>query len=592
MSLGLSSLSIGGERPDPFPTLEPGIVSLDVEHKGLGREARPVGIALSDARASHYFAFAHPEGLQYSPDATRAYLSDVLSCRDVAFRAAKNDIEVLRRWGLDLEALGVIPHEIAHCAALLDDSRRIFTLERLAQDRLGQGKIKPLFAGRQVPPSEIPDLPSHVAAPYARRDSRLTYDLWQAYQGDIAEQKLERVLKLEDDLLYCTLSMERAMVKLDVPKLQRWIGEVREAYAARILEIYRRTGIRVNPNSSKDLVRLFKYLGQSFGHTLKNNPTFTDEFLNKHLDVAEIKLVSEARDLDSLLTKYLEKYLHALLPGDMLPYQLHQLRADEFGTITGRYASSKVNTQQVFKPTKQIVVSPITKPWIIRELFIPGSEIGWLLRFTVHDEVNGDLNGKWFHADASQIEYRLFAHFSNVPPPHSTRIIDAYKSDPNMSYHKFVHKDLLKECMIYDHAKNFNFMKLYGGGVDKAAWMLGTDDLGYVQDLLDQYDAAIPEAGQLLRYCSKLAERRGYVRTILGRRRRYSAGDRFYSALNSVLQGSAADLMKLKLLRLYEERKNLNSLNRLGECFMEQEFKLRVPIAWECSTGANWKETL
>lgn len=577
---------------DRFPVLEPGeFIALDTEHRGLGPGSPVVGVSLATAGAEWYLPCGHPEGRQYQPEQIRDFLNDNLAGREVFLRAAKNDIERLREFGVDLEAIGVIPHEIQHAAALLDDSRRKFDLDTLALDRLGKNKVIPLLSGRVIPRAEIPDVPAHTAAPYAKGDARLTYDLATVYDGDIAEQDLRRVVDLEDSLIYCVLAMERAKVKIDVPKLERWINEVREAHSARVLEIYRRTGLRINPDSAHDMAKLFKYLNIGYSRGRNGIPLFPEVYLKQYDEVKEVQCCIDCRDLSSLLSKYLVKYLNALTPDGYLPYQLHQLRADDYGTITGRFASSKVNIQQVYKPSKQKVQSPVTAPWLVRELFIAGGHEDFLMRFTVHDEVNGDLMGRWFHADASQIEYRLFAHFSSIPRPYSKRLIEAYAKDPNISFHKYVHKELLKECMIYDHAKNFNFMKLYGGGVDKAAAMLGTDDIDYVQTLMDQYDAKVPEAKRLLYYVSELAEKRGYVRTILGRRRRYHAGDRFYSGLNSVLQGSAADLMKLKLLRLYNERKNLKTFKDLEECFAVQEFKLRVPITWECSVGDNWKET-
>lgn len=575
-------------RPDAFPRDLPDRVALDVEHRGLGRAAAAVGLVVAAADREWYLPWGHPEGAQHPEGAVWKWAKENLVDKDLIFRAAKNDIEVLRRWGLDLEAQGCRPHEVQHAAALLDDHRRQFTLEALAQDRLGTGKLEVKLNGRLVPPDELPDLPANLAAPYARRDGRLTFDLDCAYAADIEAQDLGKVLDLEDELIYCVLGMERAMTYLDQPKLECWIGEVRAAHTERVMEIHRRTGVRVNPDSSKDMAKLFNYLNIGYSRGRNGTPLFPDEYLKKYNDVREVAIAIECRDLSSLLSKYLVKYRDALLPDGRLPYLLHQLRADEGGTITGRFASSKINIQQVYKPDKQVKTSPVTKPWIVRELFLPGQ--GEPLRFTVHDEMNGDLDDGWLHADASQIEYRLFAHFSNQPPPHSTRIIDAYRANPNLSYHKWVWKELLHERMIYSHAKNLNFAKLYGAGVDKLAWMMECGE-AEAEELNQTYDRAVPEAKRLLWYCNNLAEKRGYVRTLLGRRRRYAPGDRYYSALNSVLQGGAADLMKLKLLRLYQERNALTTLARVEECFAVQEFDLRVPITWECSVGKNWKET-
>jgi DNA polymerase I-like protein with 3'-5' exonuclease and polymerase domains len=576
---------------DAFPNLEGhrGTIAFDVEHLGLGREAKPIGIAIATGDSSWYLPWGHIEGHQHTQEGVVSWCKDNLAGADVAFRNAKNDIEQVRKIGLDLEAIGIIPHEIQHAAALLDEHRRKFTLDALAQDRLGMRKMNLTWKGRDVPPAEIPLLPSWAVAHYAKMDARLTWLLDENYRNDIEKEELGDVLELEDSLLWCVLDMERQMVPIDVPKLDRWILELQEEWSHRVMEIYRKTGLRVNPDSPDDVAKLFNYMGLGFSRTMEGNPSFTGDFLKSLDDIPLVQLIIEARDMSSLRSKYLLKYRAALVNG-MLPYQLHQLRADDGGTITGRFASSKVNIQQVFKPNKQILASPCTAKWLIRELFIPGQGSSYLQRFTVHDEVNGDLNGKWFHADASQIEYRLFAHFSCVPRPYSHRIIDAYNRDPNLSYHKWVHKEVLKGALIYDHAKNFNFMKLYGGGVDRAAEMLGTNDFKGVQEKLDIYDRELPEAKRLLYFVSELVERRGYCKTILGRRRRYAKGDRFYSGLNSVLQGSAADLMKLKLRRLYRERKNLDMLKKLEECFAVQEFPLRVPITWELSTGKNWRE--
>ena len=579
-------LSTYAGRIDALPELPEPIYGIDTEHRGLGRDALLSGIAIAGCHEEWYLPTGHAEGPNHQLETVRRWAHEHLAGKHLIFREAKNDIEVLRRSGIDVEVLGCVPHEIQHAAALLDDSRRKFTLEALMQDRLKRGKV-PI----DYPIETTWEQPAVRVAPYARGDARGTYDLHLAYAADIEKEGMTELLELEDGLIYCVLGMQNEMCYLDVPKLDRWIGEVRQEHAMRVMELYRRTGLRINPDSPQDVAKLFKYMGMKFFETADGNPSFGDPFLQRHIDVPEVRCIVEGRDLSSLLSKYLLKYRNALLPGGKLPYLLHQLRADDYGTITGRFASSKINIQQVFKPDKQAVTSPVTMPWIVRELFIESEDRGHLImRFTVHDEVNGGLHGKWLHSDASQIEYRLFAHFSCVPKPHTMRLIDAYHDNPTLSYHKWVHKELLKERMIYSHAKNFNFMKLYGGGVEKVMAMCSCDR-PEAEKLSKLYDREVPEASRLLWFCNDLAEQRGYIKTILNRRRRYHPGDRYYSALNSVLQGSAADLMKLKLRRLYDERRNIKTMKDAEECYAIQEFDLRVPITWELALGNNWKET-
>lgn len=559
-----------GKPLDALPdALESPRVSLDVETDGLDvyGDSLPVGIALATADAEYYFPFGHFEGKQHNAARVREWLEDNLAGKDIIFRNAKFDIEMCRKWGLDLEAIGCVPREVQHAAALLDDRRRTFSLDVLAQDRLGVGKLA-------LPGGRICELPADAVAPYARRDARLTYDLDGNYEKDIQAEELGKVLQLENDLIYATLSMEREGAWLDVPKLERWILEVEAARVARIMEIYRLTGVRVNPNSADTMKKLFNYL------QIDLPASFDEDHLEEYKDVVEIKLALEARQLASLLSKYLIKYRDAMAPGGRLRYQLHQLRADDGGTITGRYASSKVNIQQVMKPDKQQI-----REWIIRELFIPPKGMLFL------------------DADASQIEFRLMCHYANAE-----RLIKAYKENPDTDFHQLVTDVVLKNCMSRTLAKNVNFMKVYGGGAKKLALMTGKS-FEEAEEMDNTYNRMFPEAKRLLNRATRTAETRGYVKTFIGRRRRYYPGDRFYSALNSVLQGTAADVLKYALLALYNERKTLGfnlratvhdevigevpdqaAAARVTELLNEQRLPFRVPLTWQVATGKNWSD--
>ena len=582
-----------------------GFLFMDTEHKGLGRTAQACGVSLVDEMdGAWYWPFAHAEGSQLQANNVRNFLKDNLRDRDIVFRFAKNDLEVLRRWGLDLEALGVRPHEVQHMDALLDDriyingKRRSFHLDDMMQNRLGRGKVKLPFK-----PETIWQQPPELVAAYAREDARGVRDLYFSFLPDIQKQDLQQVLELEDSLIYATLAMERTGCLIDVEKLERWVLEVKEAYVARVMEIYRRTGLRVNPNSA-DMAKLFRHEGvrHSGFSTSEGAESFSDEALETWagewqgvgkerrfvVTNSTIQLAREARQLDSLRTKYLSKYLNGHL-GGVLYYQLHQLASDDGGTITGRYASSGIqvdgqdkgcNIQQVKKPDKQ---EPVTKPWIIRDLFIPP-------------------RGRYFlDSDASQIEFRLMVHYTR-----SERLIKAYRENPNHDFHQLVTDEILHNCMSRTLAKNFNFMKVYGGGVGKIMKMTGLDEVeANKMDL--EYKRMFPEAGRLLDEATQTAEQRSWVKTFLGRRRRYYKGDRFYSALNSVLQGTAADLMKLALRFLYKERAALGltlratvhdeiigdvdtptSANLVHEALMIQQLPLRVPITWNTELGESW----
>ena len=252
-----------------------------------------------------------------------------------------------------------------------------------------------------------------------------------------------------------------------------------------------------------------------------------------------------------------------------------------FGTISGRYSSSSVNIQQVFAPSKQIKKMGFSE-FLIRELFIPRP------------------GRRWVRADAKQIEYRIFVHYSK-----SERLIQRYREDPDLNFHKEIQEMVQQYTDInYDNTKNLNFAKLYAAGIDKIAAMTGMSR-NDAESLVKEYDRAVPEAKAIVRQAMNIAKERGHVLTILKRRARFDTpetADRIHSAFNRVCQGSAAEIMKLKILETYNERKFLNlhmfftvhdeldgdtdsdqDAARFRELLDTQieELKMRVPIRWD-----------
>jgi DNA polymerase-1 len=293
-----------------------------------------------------------------------------------------------------------------------------------------------------------------------------------------------------------------------------------------------------------------------------------------------IQLVLQTRKLLGLDSKYLTKYARQLGRGNVLHYRLHQLRNDEYGTVSGRYSSSNINIQQVFKSERNEEYLP---EFVIRELFIPAP-------------------GKhWVSADANQIEFRLFAHYSD-----STQLIKAYQEDPNTDFHQVV-AELTN--LKRSPAKNLNFAKIYGAGLDKAAEMMGVLP-EEAEPVMRKYDRMFPEAKRLMNQAMNLAATRGYVKTILGRRGRFPEQERLHSALNRVIQGTAADIMKLKLLEAYNNRRlltltlrfpvhdelngdleNPEKVKPLRELLDSPSLPIKVPITWVVKLGKNWRET-
>ena len=269
--------------------------------------------------------------------------------------------------------------------------------------------------------------------------------------------------------------------------------------------------------------------------------------------------------------------------------------------VTGKFGANlqqvmRVNSQRQAFGYKHNDDSHDKDIFLIRSLFVPGS-------------------GSYLSADAQAIEYRLAAHFAD-----SDKLTKAYGADieqlkqgrlegPWVDFHGVVggfvrpYKDLSRNVI-----KNLNFCKIYGGGKATVARTLGTKR-EESDKIVEVYDRTFPEFAALLKKASKLAKQRGFVKTILGRRARIKEDRYAHAALNYVIQGSAADIMKQKLVELHKARHETGFLMRQtvhdevdGDAMNEetaakvrlilnrQSFNLRVPIVWEVETGRSWAD--
>jgi DNA polymerase-1 len=209
---------------------------------------------------------------------------------------------------------------------------------------------------------------------------------------------------------------------------------------------------------------------------------------------------------------------------------------------------------------------------------------------------------KVFSTDASQIEYRFFGHYVN-----SKSVTDVYNADPWADFHQVV-ADMTG--LARKDAKHANFAMLFGAGVNKFAYMIDKP-AWEAKPIYYAYLRKIPEVRPLLDYVMDLAETRGFVKTVLGRRRRFGEGIdmKFHAGLNAAIQGSAADYNKLTVLDLYENRKDLGidlrltfhdeelgygyfdnhaQAQKLYDFMQEQRMNLKVPILWNLTIDNDW----
>jgi DNA polymerase I-like protein with 3'-5' exonuclease and polymerase domains len=629
-------------------------VSLDGETSGLNPwKHKLIGLSVSyrapDLR-SVYLPFGHAEG-NFDPDVVKHWAENELFGKTVIFQNAKFDIQFCKSGGLDLEAMSIKPRDVSHGDALLDDSRETKrNLDALAERYTGERKAD-LLGGKK----NMDQTASWEVAAYAMQDSRVTYLIDEAERPLITAQNLDSVLQLENDLIFPVCEIERNGARLDVPKLERWREEVRRERDALELLIWQTYKMRVNPNSGDDVAKLLRSVGVTVRTvTAKGKTSITGKTLKGcHHPAAD--MVLRFRQIDALLNNYLDKLWRGLSgPNhDLVRFQLHQLKGGDeeddkkfgAGTISGRFSSTGggkdddgygFNVQQVFSIKNQR--KALGPSHIIRELFIP------------------DEGFDYWSADAKQIEYRIFGHYTESPS-----ILAAYAADEDADFHG-VTQSLLKSRVpgwstrpddeTRGQTKIVSFARLYGAGTLKIAFQLGLDgvteeryqelyrrnlkaraqekqiregklvnpadrlkpvdpetELPQTFELLQVYDAIMPEAKDLRKEATYLAKTRGYIRTIGGRRARFPDGQMTHSAVNRLCQGSAADIFKKKLLTLYNERETLGIHKlrqpvhdeqcgdltpdpvyqfRLDDAFRQQEIDLKVPILWDLHIGSTW----
>lgn len=614
-------------------------VVIDFETTGLKwwDGDKPCGLAYytPDGR-SGYLPWAHQgDPANLDENRIKEWWQHEVKGKRVIAAGAKTEIHAAHSWDndCDLEELGCSVTDVQHHAALLDDTRRKFSLETLCQSFLPDERKVHDVGGDRIEGSRMSEYPAGMIAVRAIADARQTWKLKEVFWPQLDQQDLQRVRKLEDDCNFATCEMERNAQPIDTSLLDAWCAASKKKLDTYIWTISNDLGIKnFSPSSAKSWERLLeKTAPQSLyeiERTSDGKVTTQYEVLN---DIAVeyqneyLHLGCQAMKLADLRSDFLVKYRNTIGNDGLLRFALHQLRADEGGTITGRFASSAIrfnkevygaNIQQVPDIRKSIDKGH-DPDFLIRKLFIGGEE------------------GDFLSADAAQIEFRILVMYAKV-----RELIEAYAEDPDMSFHRFVYAMVLPfmPSLSYEHLKNINFMKIYGGGLAKLAVMMNHITMRQANQLKREYHPKSPPRNHPLlaraaevddiyarhlpfvREVSKKMEdaavSRGYVCDMLGRRTR-DYKSRPYKALNGVIQGGAGSVLKHKMVIAHRTRKQTGFIPRLTvhdelagtakfgqetkrllleklndqESYAEHGFpKFVVPIRWEAKVGANWAE--
>ena len=422
------------------------------------------------------------------------------------------------------------------------------------------------------------------------KKAKFIYDIKDEFINKMKEEEqLELFSNIEMKLSSVLASMEIEGVRVDTKVLDEMGENINKKLDELTGEIYNYAGEEFNIQSPKQLGEiLFEKLEIPYPKKKKTSYSTAREILDKIVDYHPIvEKIIEHRTLNKIYTTYIVGIKNCVKEDG----KLHTIYTQTL-TRTGRLSSIEPNLQNIpirYKEGKEI-----------RKAFIPEEDSVFL------------------SSDYSQIELRMFAHMSG-----EQNLIDAFKHHLDIHtktamdiYH--VSKDEVTKNMRRD-AKAVNFGIIYGISSFGLAEDLGVD-IKTAKKFLDNYLETFPGIKNYMDKIIKDAYEKGYVKTIMNRKRNIDElyntnhmikvqGERM--ALNTPIQGSSADILKKAMIDIYNEFNRLNlkskmilqvhdelifnvkndELEKVKEIvinFMENAYKLNVPLEVDVEIGKNW----
>ncbi len=510
-----------------------GRLALDTETTSTDPvRCRLVGISLSDKPGyGAYLPVAGPLGARtLELDEVREKLGPLLADESVVKvgQNLKYDMLVLTNAGFRL-AGELFDTMVA--AWVLDSDRLTYKLDALCAEYLNHRCI-PIedVIGRGRNQQTMDAVPVDLVAPYAAEDADVTLRLADVLGKALAERDLlDLMANLEMPLLPILAEMEQTGIRVDCDRLgdmQTDLGARADQLRSRIIEL---AETEFNPDSPKQLAEvLFEQMGMRVIKRNKTGPSTDSSVLEELALEHELPgLVLDYRKLTKLIGTYLKSLAQCVLNRDGRVHTcFHQT-----GTTTGRLSSSDPNLQNIPIRTEQ--------GRQIRSAFV--AEPGW----------------KLLAADYSQVELRVLAHFCQ-----DATLLEAFRAGKDI--HRTVAaqvfgvpvRDVTPE--MRSRAKGVNFGIIYGQtafGLAKALRIARSDAAAFI----DAYKRRFPRIEAFLAECIDQAKAHGYVQTLFGRRRTIHNIDSRNGqkralaqrlAINSVVQGSAADLIKMAMIRI------------------------------------------
>ena len=428
---------------------------------------------------------------------------------------------------------------------------------------------------------------------YASEDAWMTFKLYGALEKAMSlasiEHLKEEAKNIEYPFINVLIAMERRGIKLDIEKLKILQEMLSSKIAQLTKEIYALCGSEFNIRSTQQLgVILFQHLGLKGGKKTKTGYSTNEAVLNSLKDEHQvIPKILEYRTTQKLLSTYAEPLIKLAKKDEQSRIYTSFLQT---GTATGRLSSKEPNLQNI--PVRSELGRTVREAFVAKEGY------------------------KLLSIDYSQIELRLLAHFSK-----DKALLNSFNQglDIHMATAiKLFGKEEAEAKRSY--AKSVNFGILYGMGAKKLSDELGITNRE-AKEIIIAYFEAFPTIKSFLEKIQEDVKKIGYVETILKRRRFFDYNNAtgmqksafMRESVNTVFQGSAADLIKLSmlkaekylnkekiegsmLLQIHDElifeikEEMIEEVSKKLKDIMENIIALEVPLECSVNIGDSWGE--
>lgn len=560
--------------------------------------------------------------LRTDPGARRWLADKVPKCKEVVCHGVKFDTHMSREAGITIPTDRIFCTMIA--GALLNEHELEFSLDYLTKKYTQVRKrtsiyeeLAKIFGGKPTAHSQAPNFPKAPIAlmsEYAIDDGIGANELYKYQKAELAKQGLEKVMSLEMRLLPVIVEMERGGVRIDVEEAESASAVIGEQVKIQQRALNKEAGFEVNPNPSNSIKQLFKpakndkdqwvLVDGTVCESTGASAASIDADCLRRMKHPAASMILNLRKLIKTKGTFLDGHILGHHNNGFIHCNINQTKSDnDLGTGTGRFSINDPALQQIHKRDVSIAS-------VVRSVFKP------------------DYGQDWLSIDWSQFEQRWFAHYVNAAD-----VIKRYRNDPKTDFYQ-VMSDLtgLPRSARYagePNSKTLTLASIFGMGPGKLAQEMGLPyetrqghggkvwlEAGQqAKDVLEQFHGNVPGIKDFLNNASSVAKSRGYVRTGMGRHIRFPNGHYTHKAGGLILQGTAADAMKLKLIAVHDLIKsdsgarlmltvhdeinlsippNSEQLTaRISECYNDfhsdtAPLKCRVPITSSAGVSGNW----